>query len=179
MPRPKKRRRVGFVPQVTVFKPAGVPRADLEEIVLTVEELEAIRLKDVEDLDQTECAQRMQVSRPTFQRILDSARTKLARALTQGLALRVAGGTFDFEQRAWCPRCRREIVLHATASDEALAGGEQTCPACGGPLTDPDLASSPLVSDPAGGRNCGRRRHCRRSHGSSGAGSDPETGAGQ
>lgn len=179
MPRPKKRRRVGFLPEVTVFQPVGASRADGEEIVLTVEELEAIRLKDVEDLDQTECAQRMQVSRPTFQRILDSARAKVASALTRGLALRVAGGTFDFAQSGWCPHCRREVVLRATVPDADAAGGEPMCPACGGPLTQPEGASPPLSGDPPGARHCGRRRRCRRSGGPSGAGSDPEPGGKQ
>lgn len=174
MPRPKKRRRVGFLPEVTVFQPVGAPRADGEEIVLTVEELEAIRLKDVEDLDQTECAQRMQVSRPTFQRILDSARAKVASALTRGVALRVAGGTFDFAQSGWCPHCRREVVLRATAPDADAAGGEPMCPACGGPLTKPERASPPLTGGPPGARHCGRRRRCRCSGGSPGAGPDPE-----
>ena len=94
MPRPPKCRRVEFVPEITCFKPVGVPLVELEEISLTVEELEAIRLKDLEKLEQELCAGKMQISRPTFHRILVSARNKLAQALVQGKAIRIEGGNF-------------------------------------------------------------------------------------
>ncbi|TDA68340.1 MAG: DUF134 domain-containing protein [Clostridia bacterium] len=94
MPRPPKCRRVEFLPQHTYFKPAGIPLRELEEVVLAVEEVEALRLKDLEGLEQEECAERMQVSRPTFQRILVGARQKVSRALVEGKAIRVEGGTF-------------------------------------------------------------------------------------
>ena len=77
MARPPKTRRVGFIPDITYFKPAGVPMRQLDEVVLTVEELEAIRLKDLEDLEQADAAELMQVSRPTFRRILVSAAPRL------------------------------------------------------------------------------------------------------
>lgn len=89
MARPTKPRHVSFVPGVLFFKPAGVPLRDLEVTLLGLEELEALRLKDEEGLDQEECAQHMRVSRPTFQRILVSARRKVAMALTHGRAIRV------------------------------------------------------------------------------------------
>ena len=111
MARPKKPRLVEFVPPVRVFKPVGVPRCDLEEIVLSLEELEAIRLKNLEGLEQEECAQRMSISRPTFQRILSDAYEKVARMLTEGLALRVEGGTYKLVERHRCPRCRHEFAL--------------------------------------------------------------------
>lgn len=128
VPRPKKCRRVEFLPAVTVFKPAGVRRCDLEEVVLSVEELEAIRLKDQEGLEQEECAARMQVSRPTFQRILTSARAKVAHMLTGGLALRVEGGTYELAGRhRRCRRCQGEFVAPArptSPTDTTL------CPRC-------------------------------------------------
>ncbi len=65
-------RRGSFVPEVTYFKPAGVPMRLLEEVWLSVDEAEAIRLKDLEGLEQEEGADRMGISRPTFQRILVS-----------------------------------------------------------------------------------------------------------
>ncbi len=83
-----------YLPAVTVFKPAGLPKAALEEVVLTVEELEAVRLKDLEKLEQEECAARMRVSRPTFQRILGTARGKIADALINGKGLRIEGGNY-------------------------------------------------------------------------------------
>lgn len=91
MPRPKKWRIVEFIPSELYFVPQGKPRCELSEEVLKVEEIESIRLKDLEDLNQDECAEKMQVSRQTFQRILGEARTKIASALIEGKALRVNG----------------------------------------------------------------------------------------
>ena len=71
MPRPLRLRRVRFSPETTYFKPAGARLAGLEETNLTREELEAIRLKDLENLEQTKAAKKMNVSHPTFNRILD------------------------------------------------------------------------------------------------------------
>ena len=78
MPRPRKCCRVAFLPDVTYFKPAGIPLRTLEEVQLSVEEAEAIRLKDLGVLDQEQGAERMNISRPTFQRVLTSARQKVA-----------------------------------------------------------------------------------------------------
>ena len=89
MPRPFRLRRVGFHPHITHFKPAGVRLAGLEEVVLTIDEFEAIRLKDYEDLDQTAAAKKMNISQPTFARLLDTARKKVAQALTEGRILQV------------------------------------------------------------------------------------------
>lgn len=128
VPRPKKLRRVEFLPAVMVFKPAGVRRCNLEEVVLTVEELEAIRLKDGEGLEQEECAARMQISRPTFQRILTSARAKVARMLTAGLALRVEGGTYELAGRGRrCRRCHGEFLAPAHPASPAE---DALCPKC-------------------------------------------------
>ncbi len=129
MPRPPKPRRVEFIPQVTVFKPAGVSLRDLEEEVLTVEELEAIRLKDLEGLEQEECAERMQVSRPTFQRVLSSAREKVARALVEGKAIRFEGGTYRLALGQFrCGACSHEFEAPFAA---ARSGVDPACPHCG------------------------------------------------
>jgi predicted DNA-binding protein (UPF0251 family) len=93
--RPKKWRCVSFNPEVTFFKPAGIPLRFLEEVRLSIEEAEAIRLKDTEELEQEQCAERMKISRPTFHRILASARKKIADALLNGKAIRIEGGTFQ------------------------------------------------------------------------------------
>ena len=92
MPRPPKCRRIEFLPKVTYFKPAGISLRALEDVLLSLEEAEAIRLKDLEGLEQEESAQRMNISRPTFQRILASARQKMADALLLGKAIRIDGG---------------------------------------------------------------------------------------
>ncbi|MBN2477773.1 DUF134 domain-containing protein [Candidatus Micrarchaeota archaeon] len=89
MPRPRIRRFVRWNPDVVFFKPMGVPMRELLEVSLTLEEFEAIRLKDYEGLEQEEAAKKMKVSRPTFQRTLKSARKKIADFLVNGKALRI------------------------------------------------------------------------------------------
>ena len=91
--RPKKIRFINFNPQTTYFKPQGIPLYSLEEINLTVDELESVRLKSYERLEQTECAKKMKVSQSTFQRILSSANQKIADALINGKAIKINGGT--------------------------------------------------------------------------------------
>lgn len=95
MPRPIKDRRVAFLPEVTYFKPAGIPLRVLEESRLSIEEVEAIRLKDFDGLEQEECAEKMNISRQTFQRVLGAARRNIADALFNGKAIRVEGGNFE------------------------------------------------------------------------------------
>jgi len=95
MGRPPKCRRVAFLPEATYFKPAGIPLRVLNEVRLSVEEAEAIRLKDFEGLEQEECAQKMSVSRTTFARVLNSARRKMADVLLNSKALRIEGGNFE------------------------------------------------------------------------------------
>jgi len=80
------------VPRASYFKPAGVPRSVLDEVVLTLDEFEALRLADFEGMYQEKAAEQMKVSRPTFGRILDSAHRKVARAVVLGTALRIEGG---------------------------------------------------------------------------------------
>lgn len=92
MPRPPCCRQVADRPVADVFKPAGLPRRELEEIVLGLDEFEAIRLADLDGLYQEDGAARMNVSRPTFGRILASAHRKVAEALVLGKCLRIEGG---------------------------------------------------------------------------------------
>ena len=96
MPRPLRTRIVAQAPKSNYFKPAGIPLRLLEETVLSLDEIEALRLADAEGLYQEEAAKRMNVSRPTVARILASARRKIAVALTEGRAIRLAGGAVDF-----------------------------------------------------------------------------------
>ncbi|MBM4401667.1 MAG: DUF134 domain-containing protein [Candidatus Cloacimonetes bacterium] len=94
MPRPKKKRVVRFDPQVTYFKPRGVPLSELSEVELVHEELEALRLADFEGLDQAKAAKKLKVSQSTFFRILTAARKKTSEALVKGCAIRVKGGDY-------------------------------------------------------------------------------------
>lgn len=87
--RPCGRRRVNFDPQVRYFKPQGVKMSDLELVELSLEELEAIRLKNIKNLDQRECADIMETSPATFQRILARANQKIAEALSKGKAIKI------------------------------------------------------------------------------------------
>lgn len=89
MPRPRLCKRLRFKPKAHYFKPKGVPMFELEEIVLTKEEMEALKLKDFDALDQTVAAEKMNTSQSTFQRILSSARVKLTEAIVKGKALRI------------------------------------------------------------------------------------------
>jgi len=127
MPRPVKCRRVSFFPEARYFKPAGVPIRDLETVCLTVEELEAIRLKDLEGLEQEQGAEKMNVSRPTFQRILTSARQKVADALFNGKGLRIEGGNFEFPPCHFrCVNGHEWEVPFKDAQEQA----PRACPTC-------------------------------------------------
>lgn len=124
MPRPTKCRRVEQYPRFTCFKPSGIPLIDLEEVRLTIEELEAVRLRDLVALEHEECAGRMLISRPTFHRVLASARLKITDALINGKAIRVEGGNYRLDSSLLeCRRCGHrwhgEICCRRTR-----------CPAC-------------------------------------------------
>jgi predicted DNA-binding protein (UPF0251 family) len=126
MPRPPCTRRVAAPPRCSYFKPAGVPLSHLEEVNLSVDELEALRLADLEGLYQDDAASRMGISRPTFARIVEASRRKVAEALVRGCALRIAGGPVAFRghRRFRCEECRHEWSLPFGS------GRPQGCPAC-------------------------------------------------
>lgn len=92
MPRPKCCRNVCGIPDKNYFKPRGIPAVELEEIVLHLDEFEAIRLADYEELYQEEAASRMNISRQTFGRVIGTAHKKIADVLIHGKALRIEGG---------------------------------------------------------------------------------------
>ena len=111
MPRPCHCRRVSALPKNSCFKPNGVPLHELEEVVLSLDGLEALRLADFEDLNMDEAATRMGVSRHTFGRLLRRARRSVAQALVLGQALRIEGGVCAVDAEA------------ETSEAEAAAGG--------------------------------------------------------
>jgi len=150
MPRPPKYRRVALLPPARYFKPAGVPLRALEEVILSLEEAEAIRLKDLEGLDQEQSAQKMNISRPTFQRVLKAARQKIAEALLRGKAIRIEGGTYEMAwQRFRCGNGHQwDVPL------ELMAGGPpRFCPTCN------TVAIDPLPPFGGGRGRAGRGRH--------------------
>jgi len=120
-------RRVGALPRVNYFKPAGIPLASIQEVRLSIEEAEAIRLKDVEGLEQDACARKMSVSRSTFARILLSARQKIADALLNGKAIRIEGGNYEMAVRRF--RCGNghewEVPFEVMTKQPP-----EICPAC-------------------------------------------------
>jgi predicted DNA-binding protein (UPF0251 family) len=131
MARPTKWRKIENIPVVLNFIPSEKAGVQALENSLKLEELEAVRLKDLEGLEQEECAARMQVSRPTFQRILLSAREKIADSLVNGKAIRIEGGKFT---RNICPLQCLDCGKEWTDSCESLESPESglySCPACG------------------------------------------------
>jgi predicted DNA-binding protein (UPF0251 family) len=94
MPRPRKCRRIHLEPNVTYFKPIGIRKIDLDEVILTFEEFEALRLKDYEQLDQEKAANKMNISQPTFHRLIQEARKKVSDSLINGKALKIEGGNY-------------------------------------------------------------------------------------
>ena len=99
MPRPLNDRRVrAYALPAALWKPAGIPARDLEQVILTVDQAEALRLADLEGLYQEAAARRMNVSRQTFGRIIEEARRLVADALLNGKALRIEGGQIIHEE---------------------------------------------------------------------------------
>lgn len=126
MARPHKCRWIGANPPVRVFKPAGVPLRDTGEVVLRRDELEALRLGDLEGLYHGEAAAQINVSRATFGRLIESARRKVAQALVQGLAVRVEGGSVAMkrDRHFICSECNHRFAVPCGTSRP------DTCPAC-------------------------------------------------
>ncbi len=89
MPRPRLQRKVRFDPRTTYFKPRGVPLRDLQVVELTLEEMEAYRLRHINGLSQQDAADKMHTSQSTYQRILYSAYEKVADALVNGKAIKI------------------------------------------------------------------------------------------
>ena len=106
MPRPKKDRLVGHPPLFTDFKPAGIRRKALETIILTLDEYEAIRLTDHLNLEHSQAAEKMEISRPTFTRLIEHARSKIAQFLIEGKHLSIEGGNIHFRGNIYkCEKC--------------------------------------------------------------------------
>lgn len=132
MPRPKKPRLISFQPGVTYFKPRAIPLSVLEEVDLTVDELEALRLADFQQLDQRLAAKKMKISQSTFQRILTQARRKTAEALVKGKAIRIEGGDYKMvkmpARQFKCEDCGNTWEV---SFGTGKRGMEMKCPKCG------------------------------------------------
>ena len=168
MGRPPLKRRISRLPEATFFKPAGIRARDLEQVGLGVDEVEALRLVDLEGFSQEKAADALGVSRQTVGRILDEARRKVADALVNGKAVLIDGGAYALAAGRFCGDCGAYWSQGATVVDAKT--GEETCPACG--------SSAVRVCVGAGrGRRCasGGRAAAGRSgsNGDPGAGDEP------
>lgn len=126
MSRPKCCRHVGCVPDKNYFKPKGIPSSLLDEVILALDELEAVRLADFEGLYQEEAAVRMNISRQTFGRIIATAHKKIADVLINGKALKIEGGEVSIrEMKSFtCRKCQRAFNVDDDAQNKT------TCPHC-------------------------------------------------
>lgn len=122
-------RHVGCSPEAVYFKPRGIPVSLLEEVEVTVDELEAIRLADLEGLYQEDAAAKMNVSRQTFGRIVESARRKVAEALVSGKALKIEGGNIEMKASARQFKC---YDCEHTWEVPYGTGRPPECPSCRG-----------------------------------------------
>jgi predicted DNA-binding protein (UPF0251 family) len=126
MVKPRKKRNVLYPPWMHSFGPHGhnIPGPG-QEVVLTIDEYESIRLADHENLKQEEAAARMNISRPTFTRLIDSARKKIADAMVNGKIIRIKGGSYVFlKNRLRCMSC-------GNVWDVGKSSTEGECPSCG------------------------------------------------
>lgn len=156
MARPTKWRKIEYVPAVSNFVPSEKELSEVPENIIKLEELEAIRLKDLEGLEQGECANKMQISRPTFQRILLSAREKVADSLIHGKAIHIEGGNFT---RNVCPVICRDCGKKWVERFETLRsaqGGSYVCPDCG----SKNIACGHSCKGRFGHGNCWKREKC-------------------
>lgn len=155
MPRPFKCRYIRCEPDVSYFKPRGIPISRLDEVVLTVDEFESVRLADVEGLYQDEAATKMNVSRQTFGNIVKSAHRKIADALVNGKAIKIKGGVYQMAvmRKFKCSECEH---VWETAYGAARPG---ECPKC----QSKNIHRAEEDRGYARGRGRGRgRRRCRR-----------------
>ncbi len=109
MVRPRKLRFVGMEPGFRMFKPVGIPAVEIDQVVLTLDEFEALRLVDFEGMDHEGAAALIEISRPTLSRLVENARHKIAEAIVVGRALVIDGGNVEMVSRRRCGDCGWEI----------------------------------------------------------------------
>ena len=125
-PRPKRNRQLEEPPIVTGFVPKNGDYNPSEAVILHFEEYESIRLSDYEGLTQFESSKRLGVSRPTFTRIYDSARKKVAKAFVENKSISIEGGDVVFRELwYYCNHCNSVFKLKNSSSTASLL-----CPVC-------------------------------------------------
>jgi len=124
MPRPQKERKVHKPPFYTCFKPTGIAAKDLKQLTLSLDEYEAIRLADFYDMSQEEASEEMEISRPTFTRLIEAARKKMADFLINGKVLNLEGGNIHFKNNVIkCEDCGHMFTV-------SLKYDIKDCPNC-------------------------------------------------
>ena len=110
MPRPIRNRKILNPPKMAGFKPFGMPLSELESVKLQFDEYESINLVNYQNLPQDVAAEKMDVSRPTFTRVYNSALKKIARAFVECMAIEIEGGNVEFEKQWYkCKKCFKLI----------------------------------------------------------------------
>ena len=110
MARPHKSRKISNPPKMKGFKPYGMPMCKIEPIILKLEEYESIRLVNYDRLPQDQAAVQMNVSRPTFTRIYNSALEQIAKAFIEGKAIEIEGGNYELDKEWYrCSKCFKLI----------------------------------------------------------------------
>ena len=127
MARPRKNRFVRFDPDISYFKPRGIPMQNLDEVCLTVDEGEALRLADLLGMSHEEAGRRMGISRATFGRIIQKARRTVADALINGKAINIEGGNYKIISEARIFMCRK---CHNEWEEAQATGRPKGCPKC-------------------------------------------------
>ena len=128
MPRPPKERLIESLPPVDMFIPRGLPPMLMQEVTLTLDEMEAIRLVDLEHLSQAEAAEQMEISAPTLNRIVTVAHEKIAAALWRGAALKIEGGLVRISPPGCGHKRRHGGCPFEQTSDQGQ--GMHPCPRC-------------------------------------------------
>jgi predicted DNA-binding protein (UPF0251 family) len=126
MARPQKSRHVKTIPGVTYFKPRGIPMSLLEEVTLTIDECEALRLADLDAHSQEEAAAKMKISRATFGRVIEKARKTVVDGLVNGKAIRIEGGNYRTSKIFGykCKNCKRNCPF------QVVGNQAKNCPYC-------------------------------------------------
>jgi len=147
--RPVLKKIINTVPLYAYFKPQGIPMTNLKVETLSFEEIEALKLKDVDNLEQEDAAEKMGISRSTFQRIIKSARYKLVNSIIEGRALKVEGGNYIPTDKVIIKQClkggqhyyvKRDDIGSASKDFQGIS--KVKCPECGERIINYDKIST-------------------------------------